>query len=152
EPVQDASPTPSGDFFWKADFERVDVTVQATRARATMLGPVPAVGELSPTMAAAYQTLISPLEPLRVHRGGLGARGAYARSAAGRTDALRAVLRGPNPEARALAAVVLNEAHALDAADRDTIRALAMTSPKLAVGLEGSDHYAFEESGLFFQR
>ena len=68
-----------------------------------------------------------------------------------RYDLLRSVLRGPNPEGRALAAVALKEAGALTPADRRTVEVLARSPIAIDVAVE-DDMLGREPSSKFFSR
>ena len=136
-PVPNAFPTSHGDCFWRADYEQPDGSARVREALAAALGATPALGELSPALSAAYERLMSPLESLVVWKGAEG--WGYNEVATLLADLLRGVMRGPNPEGRALAALALNDAHALDASDRLAIASLAAGSPKVAFGVENHD-------------
>lgn len=115
-------------------------TRELLRRTATALGGVLAV-EPPRELAAAFATLVDPLSPLIVGRsygddGGAppGLAEMAALIASQRFDLVRAVLRGPNPEARVYAAHALIQRGPLDPADAAAIATLA----KLPLDLECS--------------
>ena len=106
-----------GRTFWVSDFTSAGGTGGATEALARALG-VADHEAASRDLLTAYKRLASPFEQLKVWRaGGGGDQEAATLDVARRYDLLRSVLRGPNPEGRALAAVALKEAGALTPAD-----------------------------------
>jgi|CZKU01.1.fsa_nt_gi hypothetical protein len=68
-----------------------------------------------------------------------------------RYDLLRGVLRGPNPEGRALATLALEEAGELTADDRHTVKALAQVPVAIEVAAE-DDMVMDWPSSRFFSR
>ena len=108
--------------------ERVDLELDAA-----LLGPVPTPAiDPPPELAEAFRELMDAQIQFAVGTGcgfaPFPPRGFVHTSAlvtAGRFDLLRAVLRGPNPEARVYAAHALSEHGALEPADAATIAILA---------------------------
>jgi hypothetical protein len=115
----------------RAERETSEVLAELSRRRADALGDTPA-SATPPELAEAWRTLTDPLEELVVGTGcgfvGLPPPGFLSTRAlveAGRFDLLRAVLRGPNPEARVFAAHALGAHAALGATDAAAIARLA---------------------------
>lgn len=122
---------------WKLDlrFERVDRELEAA-----LLSPAGGVLAVEPPeeLAEAFRSLMDPDGELTVGIGcgyaGLPPNGnpqTAALVAARRLDLLRAVLHGPNPEARVYAAHALTEHGALEPADVATIETLRRLPMKL---------------------
>ncbi len=129
--LQGVSEHPSGRPNLRVERESSEVLADLSRRRAEALGDAPA-SPTPPELAAAWRTLTDPLEELVVGTGcgfvGLPPPGFLSTRAlveAGRFDLLRAVLRGPNPEARVFAAHALGARAALDATDAAAIATLA---------------------------
>ncbi len=109
------------------------------RALRDELGPGPTLAPLA-ELAGAQRTLMDPLTELRVGTGcgflGSPTPGFLATNsivAADRLDLLRAILRGPNPEARVFAAHALLRQGTLDPADATTIAKLATLDLRLQI-------------------
>ena len=137
--------------FWRINYRWLDAWAAPRDAMSAALGRVP---ETPPpgTLSTAFERLTSPLERLIVWKGseGHGYEDMEALVQAKRYDLLRQVLRGPNPEGRAYAALALRYAGALDASDRRTVDALRRASPNIAVIVEMSDEWGTEGADRFF--
>ncbi len=135
--------------FWVSEFASAGAKGGATEALARALG-VADHETASSELLTAYERLASPFEHLMVWRGGGGGdQEAATLQGARRYDLLRSVLRGPNPEGRALAAVALKEAGAITPADRRTMETLAQSPLAVAVAVE-DDMLGYEPSSKFF--
>ena len=137
--------------FWRVNYHWLDAWAAPRDAMSAVLGRAPDAqppGEL----LAAYERLTSPLERLTVWKGsvGWGYEEAEALLKAKRYDLLRQVLRGPNPEGRAYAALALRDAGALDSSDRRTVEALRRVSPAIAVVEIPGDEGSIERADRFF--
>ena len=140
-----------GTTFWITDFTSWGAKAGATEARERVVG-VAYHEPASPELLTAYDRLASPFEQLVVWRGGAGGDEEVATlESAKRYDLLRSLLRGPNPEGRALAALALKEAGAITPADRRTVEVLARSPLAIAVAVE-DDMFGREPSSQFFSR
>jgi hypothetical protein len=121
---------------------------------AAVLGRAPETGPPE-DLSNAYERLASPLEHLVVGKGaeGWGYEEMSALLHAKRYDLLKQVLRGPNPEGRAYAALALQAAGALDASDRHAINVLRRASPGIVADVELRDDMGFvDPADRFFSR
>ncbi len=133
-----SSRRPAGPFA-RTHFEFPDASARMQRALAAALGEAkPAT--VPPELDEAYHRLTSPFEALIVGRrpcstfaASEGWPEAQALLKAARFDPLRRILRGPNPEGRAYAALALAEANAIRPADLVTIATLRRTRVVAAV-------------------
>jgi hypothetical protein len=151
-PTSEGPPRPRMPVTWRAEYRLPDVWQQAKRALHTALGP-PLEAAIPPELSRAYERLTSPLAPLIVWRRaeGWGDHEIRALADAREYALLRAVLRGPNPEGRAYAAVMLQQGNALSDADRRAVQILARLSPRIHVGIENRDDAGgYESASRFF--
>jgi hypothetical protein len=138
--------------FWRVHYRWPDAWAAARDARSAVLGDAPDA-PLPAELVTAYERLTSPFDERLVvwkRSEGRGYEETEALLGAKRYDLLRQVLRGPNPEGRAYAALALHDARALDASDRRTVEALRLASPAIGVVEIPGDVFSTERAERFF--